>query len=187
MTSAISTTGLDTDFPVAGRDNDSQGFRDNFLNIKNSLNSASSEITALQAGVARKDADNNFDGNEQSNMLVNTISYKTSNEGATGGGNWGEAGVQTWTLSTGASYNVTIALNSFPNSNYGTMRCIIKNTDTGSHTVTFTATSFSNFYTDGNAIWTAKAFDVESGEIAIVDAFSPDGDNMYLNYVGTYS
>tara|TARA_B110000503_G_C7166673_1_gene422211 strand:+ start:4719 stop:5282 length:564 start_codon:yes stop_codon:yes gene_type:complete len=187
MTSAISTTGLDTDFPVAGRDNDSQGFRDNFLNIKTNLDSAASEITALQAGVARLDTDNNFDGNEQTNMLVNITSYKTSNEGATGGGDFETAAVQTWTLSTGESYNVTVALNNFPIGNYGTMRCIVKNTDTGSHSVTFTAVGYTGFYTDGNVAWTSKTIELEVGEIGIVDAFSPDGDNMYLNYIGTFS
>ncbi len=30
MASNITTTNLDENFPVAGRDNDSQGFRDNF-------------------------------------------------------------------------------------------------------------------------------------------------------------
>jgi hypothetical protein len=35
-------------FPVAGQDNDTQGFRDNWANIKNSLAIVSSEISSLQ-------------------------------------------------------------------------------------------------------------------------------------------
>lgn len=39
---------IDSAYPVAGQDNDSQGFRDNFTNIKQSLQLASSEILKLQ-------------------------------------------------------------------------------------------------------------------------------------------
>jgi hypothetical protein len=38
---------IDTLFPVPGQDNDSQGFRDNFANIKQSLNIAATEINNL--------------------------------------------------------------------------------------------------------------------------------------------
>ena len=48
MTSNIDTTRINANFPVAGQNNDSQGFRDNFANIKVALNFAKSEITNLQ-------------------------------------------------------------------------------------------------------------------------------------------
>ena len=34
MASNITNANIEDDFPVAGQDNDSQGFRDNFTNIK---------------------------------------------------------------------------------------------------------------------------------------------------------
>jgi hypothetical protein len=49
MASSITTTNIDATFPVAGQDNDSQGFRDNFSQIKTQLSTASTEITSLQA------------------------------------------------------------------------------------------------------------------------------------------
>ena len=52
MTSNINTTPIDTTFPIAGQDNDTQGFRTNFTAIVNALNTASSEITALQVAQA---------------------------------------------------------------------------------------------------------------------------------------
>lgn len=48
MTSLINPTNIDGTYPIAGQDNDSQGFRDNFTNIKNNLETARIEITALQ-------------------------------------------------------------------------------------------------------------------------------------------
>ena len=49
MTSAINYSPIDTTYPVAGKDNDSQGFRDNFTAIKNGLQTANTEISKLQA------------------------------------------------------------------------------------------------------------------------------------------
>jgi hypothetical protein len=48
MTSRIDNTRINAGFPVAGQNNDSQGFRDNFGNIKLGLGTASVEITELQ-------------------------------------------------------------------------------------------------------------------------------------------
>ena len=42
------STNIDTTFPVPGQDNDTQGFRDNFIAIKGGLETAASEITDLQ-------------------------------------------------------------------------------------------------------------------------------------------
>lgn len=42
------STNIDTTFPVPGQDNDTQGFRDNFIAIKNSLETAAAEISDVQ-------------------------------------------------------------------------------------------------------------------------------------------
>jgi hypothetical protein len=52
MTSRIYPNSIDTTYPVAGQDNDTQGFRTNYLNIKNNFIIAAGEITALQSNVA---------------------------------------------------------------------------------------------------------------------------------------
>ena len=49
MSSNINPYNIDGTYPVAGQDNSSQGFRDNFTNIKNNFLFASSEISDLQA------------------------------------------------------------------------------------------------------------------------------------------
>jgi len=48
MSSNINPNNINGNFPVAGQDNDSQGFRDNFTNILNNFSYAANEITALQ-------------------------------------------------------------------------------------------------------------------------------------------
>jgi hypothetical protein len=65
-------TNINENFPVAGQDNDTQEFRDNFANIKSALNTAHTEITDLQDNVARRDESNDFNGNILENaVLVN--------------------------------------------------------------------------------------------------------------------
>lgn len=48
MSSNINPFSVDGTFPIAGQDNSSQGFRDNFTNIKNNFVFAEAEITDLQ-------------------------------------------------------------------------------------------------------------------------------------------
>lgn len=56
MSSNINPTIIDATYPVAGQDNDSQGFRDNFTVIKNNFTAAKEEITDLQNKVVLKAA-----------------------------------------------------------------------------------------------------------------------------------
>lgn len=68
MTSSINPNNIDGTYPVAGQDNDSQGFRDNFTNIKTNFQYAEDEINDLQSKVLLKSAltggvlDNNMAG-----------------------------------------------------------------------------------------------------------------------------
>lgn len=56
MTSQINPNNIDGSYPVAGQDNNSQGFRDNFTNIKVNFQDAAAEITDLQNKVILKAA-----------------------------------------------------------------------------------------------------------------------------------
>lgn len=63
MASNIDFTSIDETFPIAGRDNDSQGFRDNFGYIKNNFEAAKNEIEELQLETAKVNEANNFNNN----------------------------------------------------------------------------------------------------------------------------
>lgn len=60
MASNINYLSINENFPVAGQDNDTQVFRDNFDTIKTSLRNASTEITNLQNTSAKLNVDNDF-------------------------------------------------------------------------------------------------------------------------------
>ena len=71
--SLINFGSIDATYPVAGQDNNSQGFRDNFGSIKTGLGQASTEITALQQNAAFVNASNDFGGNTISNAKTNQV------------------------------------------------------------------------------------------------------------------
>jgi hypothetical protein len=70
-TSAINASAIDETYPVAGIDNNSQGFRDNFTNIKTGLETAAGEITSLLTNSALKNQDNDFNSHLINNAVYN--------------------------------------------------------------------------------------------------------------------
>ena len=69
MTSQVNPNNIDGTYPVAGQDNDSQGFRDNFTNVRNNFTYIKAEVEDLQNKAVLKSAltnttlDNNLSGN----------------------------------------------------------------------------------------------------------------------------
>lgn len=63
MTSQINYSSINSSYPVAGQDNSSQGFRDNFGAIQNNFQTAYNEISALQGNVVLLNSVNNLNSN----------------------------------------------------------------------------------------------------------------------------
>lgn len=82
MASNIVSSTIDATFPRAGRDNNTQGFRDNFSIIKNGLATASSEITTLQNDTAKVNSDNNFNGTTLTNANAVLFTHTARNIGS---------------------------------------------------------------------------------------------------------
>jgi hypothetical protein len=68
--SNINPNNINAAYPVAGVDNDSQGFRDNFTNIKNNFAYAQSELSDLQAKAIVKSA---LSGTTLNNNMAGTL------------------------------------------------------------------------------------------------------------------
>jgi len=73
MTSSINYTNIDATFPVAGQDNSSQGFRDNFQNIKTNFQYAATEISALQANAVQAGQTSNLSGSVLANAALSGL------------------------------------------------------------------------------------------------------------------
>lgn len=119
MSSNINPNNIDGAYPVAGQDNDSQGFRDNFTNIKTNFEYASDEITDLQNKAVLKSAlsgsslDNDMNGSVLSNAQLQDMSETKVSLGTVSGN-------QTLDYSAAPYYTVTtngsisLAFSNFP-------------------------------------------------------------------------
>jgi hypothetical protein len=142
MTSRIVPTNIDGTFPVAGQDNSSQGFRDNFTNIKNNFTFARNEITDLQDNVLLKSAlsgstlDNDMAGAQLTRPQLKAWTEGLNNIGST-------QGTVTISYLLGNAYkistsdSITLSLVDWPTStgSYGSVVVWINVTNT-SHTLT---------------------------------------------------
>ena len=118
MTSQINPNNIDGTYPVAGQDNDSQGFRDNFTNTKTNFEYAGSEITELQSKAVLKSAltgttlDNNMNNSVMSNVQLLAASAPKAALGSVTSATLNFAASPYYTLTTGGS--VTVAFSNFP-------------------------------------------------------------------------
>lgn len=91
MASLVNPSNINGNFPIAGQDNDSQGFRDNFTNIRNNFTYIKSEVEDLQAKAVLKSAlsggtlDNNFLGSQIKNAQFKNYSETLYDWGNTSG------------------------------------------------------------------------------------------------------
>jgi len=76
--STINTNNINVNYPIAGINNSTQGFRDNFTSIKTNLDTAGSEISDLQNKVILKSALNGLEiNNDMANTLISNALTKS--------------------------------------------------------------------------------------------------------------
>jgi hypothetical protein len=83
LTSLINFAAINENFPVAGQDNDTQVFRDNFDTIKTNFSAAKTEIEDLQDNVARTDVDSDFNYNVATAITLQDAYFRKKDYGAT--------------------------------------------------------------------------------------------------------
>jgi len=124
MTSSINPNTIDGTYPIAGQDNNSQGFRDNFTNIKTNFEAAETEIDDLQAKVILKSAltgttlDNDMGGSLLYDATIQDFAATRVALGTVTGTctvNYASGHYQTVTIGSGS---MTVAFTNFPVSGY---------------------------------------------------------------------
>ena len=130
MTSAINPNNIDGAYPIAGQDNDSQGFRDNFTNIKTNFEYAGAEINDLQSKVLLKSAltgstlNNNMNGAALIGATIRNFAGTKYDFGTTSGTvtvDYSVAHYQT----VGLGGAITLAFTNFPASTTGIVKLVI--------------------------------------------------------------
>jgi hypothetical protein len=119
MTSAINPNNIDGAYPVAGQDNNSQGFRDNFTNTATNFQYAADEISDLQAKAVLKAAltgeplNNDMGGSVLSNAQLQDMSETVVALGTVSGTNTINYALGSFqTLTTNGA--VALAFTNFP-------------------------------------------------------------------------
>jgi hypothetical protein len=186
MASNISTTNIDDNYPVAGQDNDSQGFRDNFQNIKTALTTAKTEITGLQDTRARVDQNNDFTDKELSKAIFVDTAIKAPTTSSVDGETTidYQSGSYKRLLISGENPTVNIPqiINFAPSDS---MTHVIYDVRTEGSTKLFTINNPS-----GNTIKEATLsfpFSIEANKRYIFEVWSPDsGTTLFVKYLGVY-
>jgi len=149
--SSINPNNIDGTYPIAGQDNDSQGFRDNFTNVKNNLAFAKTEIEDLQNNAILKTAlsggtlnnDMNY-AQLKSAQLLKTVYTKNSLTTVSGSTtiDWSTGHFQNFITSG----SVDLTFSGWPTSGLYTSLRLEANVTSVAHTISFAAgtTSFYN-------------------------------------------
>ena len=144
MSSNINPNNIDGAYPVAGQDNNSQGFRDNFTNTKQNFQYAEDEINDLQNKAVLKAA---LTGGVLDNNMNDSLIYaaKIQDFSATAVAITGTTGSLTVNYASGhyqtitTSGSVSLSFTNFPTAgSYGAMRIQINITNVA-HTMTIPA------------------------------------------------
>lgn len=144
MTSNINPNNIDGAYPVAGQDNNSQGFRDNFTNTKTNFEYASEEITDLQNKAVLKAAltgttlNNDMNGSILSNAQLQDMSETVVSLGTVSGVvtvNYSLGSYQT--LTTNGS--VSLGFSNFPAAGVAATVAVQVTVASTSHTLTLPA------------------------------------------------
>lgn len=135
MASNIVPGNIDPNFPTAGQDNSSQGFRDNFSAIKTNFTQSKIEIEAMQTNKANLNSSSDFTDNEVSRAKFKDTSETVYAHGTTGGAttlNHENGHYQT--LTTNAS--VTLSFTNMPATNSVGRIILDINVISTAHTIT---------------------------------------------------
>ena len=174
--SSINPNNIDGTYPIAGQDNDSQGFRDNFTNIKNNFTFASTEISDLQnnailkAPLSGTTLNNNLNNAQLIGAQISKFTQTRSDIGTQSGSisvNWSDAHFQTLAITA----NTTVTLGSWPTSGFWT-NLVLDVTPTAEN-LYLTLAGASSFVNAQNIQgFTANAIAFPSGNVAYKFEFS---------------
>ena len=192
-TTNITPGSIDVAFPVAGQDNDSQGFRQNFTAIQTSLTGAAGYIATLQDDTAKTNIANNFQGNNILNANLVQISHE-----AQVGTVPNTTSTKTLDFEEAAHYNLTFVINTTvqirnlagtsSNTKASKVTVVVRKDTTASTdpVLTWDIGAGKTLLNDGNALWSNFTLD-NIAEHVMVEFISFDNTNVYGKVIGVFT
>ena len=195
----INTGGIDTTYPVAGQDNDSQGFRDNFSNIKQALDDTKVAVQTLETTSPTGLSADATQG-------INNFNDKTISKAILKDTAWAAPSAETIAGETTVDYqsghyrrlilttekpdtNTVVVTNWSPSESMGHMMLEVRSNNANQKKLAFSSPS-GDILTDSNNLdLSAGYFDMTSTSQAkyVFEIWSPDqGANIFVYYVGKF-
>ena len=215
MTSNVTYAGINTNFPVAGQDNDTKVFRDNFATIKTGLENANIELSALQgngenySGAASRETANDFNTNTISNAVLLAVRDKKFDGGPYGGLVPGYQGgnisftsgpYQIWQFAQSWTGSQAIQLVDFPGdatetvstSSVGKVRLELYSADTESKNISFVVqngTTIKRFGFPSGGTDPARVNVTVTSNVnpVIIDVWRHSTELVFFHYIGQFS
>lgn len=199
MASNINTTDIDAEYPVAGVDNDSQGFRDNFSTIKDNFVAAKAEIEALQNNTARgvsyseETGTNDFNGTtvQEANMIATTEEVYSAGQ-LTNSQNISFLNGHYQTVAINSD-NLTLTFADWPDQGkLGKIRLVLTGDGENNYTVIWSTENsgiikYSPRFFDETGTFIDLAI-LSDNDPHIVDAWSSNGGlTVFLDYIGQFT
>ncbi|MBE27440.1 MAG: hypothetical protein CMN33_07130 [Saprospirales bacterium] len=183
-TSSSAIQGIDALYPVAGVDNDSQGFRDNFNIIKTQLTNAATDLTTIDTNTAKLNATNDFNSNIITDAVLIANTEEVNNIGPVSTSqniNWTDGNYQTLTVKG----DITLSFTGWGESGKLCKIRLQMQTDDIANVVTFNAV--------GGTLYKGPAFPasfkvLDLTNYAMVDFWTTNaGVTLFADYAGEYS
>ena len=198
----ITPENIDETYPIAGQDNDSQGFRDNFATIQSSLTATKTALKDIEAKGVFKTAladgslDNDLQGSTITNGVLKGVASEHFNTGnitqnAEANILWTTAEYHDITMANPSS--VRLSLGGWPAAGtYGRMRLAIRSNNGSARTITFEAANAGTLRVNSTNLTSALSggdFIVTSATSPkIVDVWTVDGGiTVFMEYAGEYT
>lgn len=188
----INTGSIDTAYPVAGQDNDSQGFRDNFSNIKQAIDNAKSAIAGIETTAPTTQGANDFNDNVISKSIFRDTAWSApSAETIAGETNvdYQSGHYRRLILTTEKSDTNTIVVTNWaPAEGLGHMILEVRSNNTNQKFLNFSTPS-GNILTDSTNLDLSSDFDMtDTNAKYIFEIWSPDqGANIFVYYKGKFN
>lgn len=202
MTSNINYAAIDANYPVAGQDNDTQEFRNNFSYIKTSLQNAKSEIEDLQIKAVLKGqltggatVDNNLGGGTVYNgsyndfhgeTYANTVSSQTDIDVSA-------ASAQVFTINSDVDFTLRNWPGTLSDGKFATIRIHLLTGNATTHYATFYSENGGTFACEPNVTVDnqtpahPKIQVPANGKHKVIEIWSvTDGSKLYVRYLGEF-
>jgi hypothetical protein len=215
MSFKLNLNNIDTNFPVPGVDNPSQGFRDNFSIIENNFIELDDITGTLNEVAVRVNSDNDFNGQGtienavlKSPRAVANFTMQFGTESSTSVNcNWNEAAFYLLSVDfIDENTPLVINLNNWPAAGYAKMNLMLTKNDIGDRDIIFRGKNGDSFIKQNNltpfvqseTTTTSLAVllpltqidpnnETATTEPVLIEAFTYNGGNIvYLNYVGKF-